>query len=118
MYKRLSLDEVLTIQTSFFERLSTLCTKNRFDHFKPFLTEFTEDAQRVYFFRENALAFTFYPLPDQGLRISDELDHLDIILTADEVNRLHSLLKDKKTMKHAKDQKSVFDDLLGRFREG
>ena len=64
MYKKMSLDDVLQVQTTFFDRLLQLCTHNKHQYLKGLLKEIVADSERVYFFQQNKPTFGFTPLAD------------------------------------------------------
>jgi uncharacterized protein YprB with RNaseH-like and TPR domain len=75
------------------------------------------DSERVFFIHQGRPTIGFYPLEDEGLRITDEVDHIELLLSAEDVERLHNLLKNKQTMITASKQDTVFQDLLRQFQE-
>ena len=117
MYKKMSLDDLLLVQNTTFERLNKLCALHKHQFLKGLLRDMVQDTERVFFFEQNKPIFWFYPLPDGGLRLTDEKEHSELVLDADGVDRLHNLLKDKQTMINSSKQKTVFEDLLMQFQE-
>lgn len=115
MYKRLSLDTMLQVQNSFFDRLLELCKKKNHQFLKWFLQEFVSESERVYFFRDNKVQFCFTAREDGWITITDEYEHLELVLSIEETDRLHNLLKDKRTMIQASKQQSVFEELIREF---
>lgn len=117
MYKKMHLDDLLTVQTTLFERLVQLCTQQKHPVLKSLLKEFLADSDRVYFFHQNKPTIWLYTQPDNGVRLTDEIEHIELILSEEEVDRLHNLLKNKQTMITASKQDTVFQDLLKQFQE-
>jgi hypothetical protein len=52
------------------------------------------------------------------LRLADEIEHIELLLRADDVERLHNLLKNKQTIIAASKKDTVFQDLLKQFQTG
>lgn len=116
MYKKMSLDDLLQVQTSFFDRLLQLCTHNKHQYLKGLLKEIVADSERVYFFQQSKPTFGFTPLAEWWMRLTDEIDHLELVLDAWELERLHNVLKDKGAMKQVNKNHTVFQDLLAQFK--
>jgi len=118
MYKKMNLDDLLNVQTTLFERLVQLCTQQKHQFLKWLLKEVLADSERVFFIQQSKPTIWFYPLAEEWLRITDEKEHIELLLTADDVERLHNLLKSKQTMITASKQDTVFQDLLRQFQDG
>lgn len=118
MYKKLALDDLLTIQTTLFHRLRSLCEQNRHQYLKWFIQEIISDAERAYFFRDNRPTFGFFRQEEGGLRLIDETEYIELTMSAADVDRLHNILKDQQTMRAAQHQQTVFDELKSQLRSG
>jgi len=64
MYKQLSVDELLKLNTNFFSNLKTLYTKQNFQYFQQFMQKTLEDAERAYFFEGNKPSFRVQRQPN------------------------------------------------------
>ncbi|MDP2670224.1 MAG: ribonuclease H-like domain-containing protein [bacterium] len=118
MYKKLALDDILTIQTTLFHRLRSLCEQNRHQYLKGFIQAMVSESERAYFFRDNRPIFGFFPQEDGGLRLIDETEYIELSMSAADVERLHNILKDQQTMRAAQQQQTVFDELKSQLRTG
>lgn len=117
MYKKMNLDDLLQVQTTLFERLVSLCTQQKHQYLKWLLKEVIADSERVFFIQQSKPTLWFYPQADGGLRLTDEIEHIELLLSAEDVERLHNLLKNKQTMITASKKDTVFQDLLKQFQE-
>lgn len=118
MYKKMNLDDLLSVQTTLFERLVQLCTQQKHPFLKGLLKEVVADSERVLFIQQSKPTIWFYPLDDGWLRMTDEVEHIELLMSADDVERLHNLLKDKHAMIQVKKKHTVFQDLLRQFQQG
>lgn len=114
MYKRLSLEKLLSLNTGFFDRLRTIQKKSWHQSFRGFLRFRFADANRIYLFERNRPHMRFY-LNGNIVRIVDESEKIDLSLDADAIQRLHNLLKDRKTMNMESRNQSIIDQLLADF---
>lgn len=116
MYKKMNLDDLLQVQTSLFERLVQLCVQQKHQFLKWLLKDIVADSERVFFIQQSKPTIGFYPLEDEALRLTDEVEHIELLMSADDVERLHNLLKNKQTMITASKKDTVFQDLLKQFQ--
>lgn len=114
----MSLDDILQVQTTFFDRLLQLCTQYKHQFLKGLLNDVIADSERVYFFQQSKPTLWFYPQSWWWLRLTDEVDHIEMVLSAEDVERLHNILKDKWAMKQVGKNDTVFADLLKQFQQG
>ncbi len=118
MYKQLSLDELLTLKTSFFENLKTLYIRQNHQYFQQFMQKTLEDAKRAYFFEGNKPAFRVQRQPNNMYSLVDEKEKVELCIDDDGINRVHNLLKDVQIMRSMNTNKSLFETLLQEYNEG
>ncbi len=118
MYKQLSVDELLKLNTSFFANLKTLYTKQNFQYFQQFMQKTLEDAQRAYFFEGNKPSFRVQRQQNGGFSLVDEKEKIELCCDQEGINRVHNLLKDIQVMRSITSNRSLFDTLLQEYREG
>lgn len=115
MYKRMKLDELLTVQTWFFDRMRELQNREGHQSFLGFLKWLCENCNRTYFFQKNRPYIRIYN-DDWTIRIVDETEKIDVLLSPEWVQRLHNILKDVGTMKGISSNQSILEGLLDEYR--
>jgi uncharacterized protein YprB with RNaseH-like and TPR domain len=116
MYKRLTIPQLLGIQTDFFTRIQTICKKERCNFLKEFLKVVLKDGTDVYFLREGNGFFRVARKPDGMIFFTDEVEKIELPLDEDGVNELHNLLKwDKKVQRMMKDNQSISETLEAEY---
>ncbi len=118
MYKQLSVDELLQLNTNFFANLKTLYTRQNFQYFQQFMQKTLEDAQRAYFFDGNKPAFRVQRQPNNGFSLVDEKEKIELCCDQEWISRIHNLLKDVQVMRSITSNRSLFETLLQEYREG
>lgn len=117
MYKRISLDELMSLQTEFFEHIAQLQKKRGCTYFQELIRMCCEEAPRTYFFERSKPFFRIYQRGDT-YRMIDEIEKLDLRLQADEMNRLHNLMKDQGKRRSMSKNQSMMEVLLESFAHG
>lgn len=119
MYKRITLDELMGMQTTFFQRLWALQSKQWHASFKQFMRELHKDSNRVYFFERNApqLRITFTWTGDDCIIVDDQ-EHIDIVCTDQDMTAIHNLLKNTQKMKTIQNSDSLMDTLMLSYGSG
>lgn len=118
MYKRMSIDDLLQVQTWFFERLRTMQSKEWHMSFLWFLKFRFADANRIYIFEKNRPYMRFYCSKEWVVRIVDETEKIDISMDKEWMERLHNILKDTWKMRSVAANQSMLEQLLQEYREG
>lgn len=119
MYKKLSLDELSKLQTSFFERLQSLYKRERCQMLKEYLKIAFKDGDDIYYFREGNAYFRLSRKSDDCIIFADEGEKIELHAGVDEINQLHNLLKaEKKLSKEIKSNLSIRDILEEEFKDG
>ena len=119
MYKQLSLEDLMKVNTGFFDHLQGIYTKKHHVFFKAFLKETMKEGRRIYFFDRNKPIFRIQLMDDGHYRFVDEIEKLEIFAWEEEVNIMHNLLKNKGKMKAMqKENKTILDQLLYEFQQG
>jgi hypothetical protein len=80
------------------------------------LKDIVADSERVFFIQQSKPTIGFYPQEGGALRLTDEVEHIELLMSADDVERLHNLLKSKQTIITASKKDTVFQDLLKQFQ--
>lgn len=114
MYKRISLDELMSVQTEFFDHIAKLQKKRGCMYFRDLVRMTCEDSPRTYFFERSRPFFRLYKNWEE-YRLVDEVEKLDLRLWADEMNRLHNFMKDQWKLKSVTRNQSMMDVLLEAF---
>ncbi len=112
----MQLDELLTVQTWFFDRLRELQAKEWHQSFLSFLKTLTRECNRTYFFQKNKPYIRIYNDNDT-IRIVDETEKIDVLLTPELTQRFHNILKDTWTMKWISSNQSILEWLLEEYRQ-
>ncbi len=116
MHKRLSLLQVLGIQTSFFQRIQSIMKTERCPLFKQLLKTVTKDGNEIYYLREWNGYFRIVKKDEENYTLIDEVEKIEIPLSQADINEIHNLLKwDKKVQKLMKDNKSIRNTLEEEF---
>lgn len=119
MHKRLSLKELLGIQTSFFQRLQGVMKTERCPMFKQLLKTVTKDGNEIYYMREGNGYFRIVKKDEMSYTLIDEVEKIELPIEEQETNEIHNLLKgDKKVQKIMKDNKSIRNTLEEEFTKG
>ncbi len=113
----MSIDELLQVQTWFFDRLRQLQQKEWHMTFLSFLKYRFQDARRVYLFEKNKPYMRLYHLDDWLVRFVDETEKIDIMLDKAWLDRVHNLIKNKSAMKTISSNESLLDQLLVEFQQ-
>ncbi len=115
MYKKLTLEQVNHISTSFFKNLQNLYKNQRYQTLKEFLKDIWKNWDEVYFFESASPVFKFTKKGDIYI-ITDEVEKIEIEMNLEELNSMHRFLKDdKKVVKIKKDNKTILESLLEDF---
>ncbi len=118
MYKKLSLDELSSLQTSFFDRLQSLYKRERCQMLKEYLKIAFKDGNDVYYFREGSAYFRLSK-KDNCIIFADEWEKIELHASDEDVNQLHNLLKkEKKLSKDIKNNLSIKNILDEEFASG
>ena len=119
MHKRFTLDELLNINSQFFNNLNTLYTRRKHHFFKGFLREEMAMSHQQYYFESGKLAFRIQYLPQgnehnvlasDAYRLVDEKEKIEIFANDDDINTLHNMLKNKNSLKKiTKENKTIME---------
>lgn len=116
MYKKLTLDELCSINSRFFDNLQRLYKKNKFNYLKEFLKNIFKEWNCIYFFESNQAIFRI--IKDINYRFIDETEKIELEVNDNDLSLLHNLLKsDKKITLLKKDNMTIFQILMQEFME-
>lgn len=119
MYKRLTLEQILWIQSNFFQRLQTVMKMEKCVMVKELLRMITKDWNDIYYMREWSWFFRISKKWDDSFIFTDEVEKIELPVEWEEVSKLHNLLKwDKKVQKIMKDNQSIRATLESEFDNG
>ncbi len=119
MYKRLTLEQLLWIQSGLFQRLQTVMKTERCQLLKELLRTVTKDWNDVYYIREWNWYFRISKKWEDDYIFTDEVEKIELPVWPAELMQLHNLLKwDKKVQKIMKDNQSIKDTLEKEFEDG
>ncbi len=119
MYKRLTLEQLLGIQSGFFQRLQGVIKWERCQLLKEFLRAVTKDGDDIYYMREGNGYFRISKKWEESFIFTDEVEKIEVAVWPEELNKIHNLLKwDKKVQKIMKDNQSIKDTLEKEFEAG
>jgi hypothetical protein len=108
MYKRLTLQQLLGIQSGLFQRLQTIYKAAKCQYLKEFLKIATKEWNDVYYMREWSGYFRISKKDDWSYIFTDEVEKIELPLNEEELMQVHNLLKwDKKVQKIMKDNQSI-----------
>lgn len=111
----MNLDDLVNVQTGFFDRMHELQTKEWHQSFLSFLKAICVESNRTYFFHKNRPFVRIYS--SNGLvRIVDETEKIDVELDTEWVQRLHNTLKNTGTMRGISSNQSILEWLLEQYR--
>lgn len=117
MYKKLSYNNLFEVKTWFITNLKKLYTNKRYTYLKEFLKDISKEWNIVYFFESNQPVFKITK-QSNWFCLSDEKEKIQVELSEDEINKLHSQLKnDKQIKKSMKENKTITQRLFDEFRE-
>lgn len=117
MYKRLTLDELRNLNTSFFDNLCSLCKRQRYVYFKEFVKASFEQGNRLYFFERNRPTFRLQQIDKNSYRIIDEQEKIELVLDEESLTRLHSFLWDKHKVRQVSSNERLGESLYREFQE-
>ena len=80
MHKRLSLKQLLGIQSSFFQRLQNIMKSERCPMFKQLLKTVTKDGNEIYYIREGNGYFRIIKKDDINYTLIDEVEKIEVPL--------------------------------------
>lgn len=119
MYKRMTIQQLLGIQTDFFKRLQAICKGARCVYLKEFLKIATKEGPDVYYLREGNGYFRVSKKIDGTYIFTDEIEKIELAVDADGVNELHNLMKgEKKVQNIMKSNTSIQNTLDTEFAGG
>ncbi len=119
MYKRLTLTQLLWIQSGLFQRLQTVMKIEKCQLLKELLRLVTKDWNDIYYVREWNGFFRISKKWEEEYIFTDEVEKIELPVWPDELMQLHNLLKwDKKVQKMMKDNQSIKDTLEKEFENG
>jgi hypothetical protein len=118
MYKRLTLQQLLGIQSGLFQRLQNIYKAAKCQYLKEFLKIATKEWNDVYYMREWSGYFRISKRPDGIYIFIDEVEKIELHLNEEELMQVHNLLKwDKKVQKIMKDNQSIKATLEEEFEK-
>ena len=119
MYKRITLTELMSMQTTFFQRLAALQAKQWHASFKQFMRELERDATRIYFFDRNApqIRITFNKY-DGSCMLVDDQECIDMVCSEDDMTTIHNLLKNTQRLKTFEKNDNLLDTLMLGYASG
>lgn len=119
MHKRLSLQQLLGIQTSFFQHVQNIMKSERCPMFKQLLKAVTKEGDEIYYIREGSGYFRIIKKDETNYTLIDEVEKIELPIWEAEINQIHNLLKwDKKVQKIMKDNKSIRNTLEEEYLKG
>ncbi len=119
MYKRLTLQQLLSIQSWLFQRIQSVMKSERCQMLKELLRTATKDGNDIYYLREGNWFFRITKKSETEYILVDEVEKIELPIWEEDIMKLHNLLKwDKKVQKIMKDNQSIKDTLEKEFEEG
>lgn len=119
MYKRMTIQQLLGIQTDFFKRLQTICKGARCVYLKEFLKVATKEWPDVYYLREGNGYFRVSKKSADSYIFTDEVEKIELAVNAEGIAELHNLLKgEKKVQNIMKTNTSIQSTLDTEFDNG
>ncbi len=102
MYRKYTLDQLLQTKTSFFQNLSKILYRKRYETLKQYLKDMIKEWNHVYFFNRSNPTFSIKYEWWSSFVFYDEREKIQLPLQWESLSKLHSLLKDtRKIKKHA-----------------
>lgn len=118
MYKQLSLQELKSINTAFFDHLKSLYTKKQHTFFKWFLRDLFDEGERIYFFDSGRPQFQIIREGVEQFRFIDEVEKIELRASDQEITELHNLFKNTHLMKQMAENRHMIDILIDEYCEG
>ena len=128
MHKRFTLEELLNINSQFFNNLNTLYTRRKHHFFKWFLREEMALSHQQYYFESGKLSFRIQFLPSwdehniydvECYRLVDEKEKIEIFAKDEDINTLHNMLKNKNSLKKiTTTNKTIMEWLFDDLQDG
>ncbi len=116
MYKRFSIQQLTTIQTSVFDHLGEIMRKEQIPLFKKFLRNCHSIWHTTTYFKSGNPLFRIIK-KTHGCTLIDEVEKVEIHCSEDDVSTLHSMMKNSKKLKAMnKKNKSIMDTLREDFQ--
>lgn len=119
MYKRLTLDQLLWIQSGFFQRLQSVMKIENCVMLKECLRTITKEWKDIYYMKEWSGFFRISKKWEDDYIFVDEVEKIELPLQWEDLTKVHNLLKwEKKVQKIMKDNQSIKATLENEFENG
>lgn len=117
MYKKLSLEELCNVWNKFFTNLRQLYKSQKYVFFKEFLKDCFREWTDIYYFESNQPTFKITK-KDNLIFFYDEKEKIELEVTEDEINKMHTILKDDKKLWKITENKTIIEELFEDFTLG
>ena len=123
MYKKLSIEQLLSLKTDFFSNLKKAFSREKYPTLKAYLKDLFKEGDDVYYFFRWQPTLRFSKLDADEILLVDEREKIELYANSDVINQLHNMCKNDKQItkqqKNSKSQSKLLEDAInaGEFQQ-